>query len=55
MQFQKGDALLIIDMQKDFCPGGALPVEYGDAVVPARAAPINSFGLVPNPASQHLS
>jgi nicotinamidase/pyrazinamidase len=29
-----GDALLIIDVQKDFCPGGALPVENGDKIVP---------------------
>jgi len=29
-----GDALLIVDVQKDFCPGGALPIEHGDAVVP---------------------
>ena len=29
-----GDALLIIDVQKDFCPGGALPVEGGDEIVP---------------------
>ncbi len=27
-------ALLVIDVQKDFCPGGALPVPEGDAVVP---------------------
>lgn len=27
-------ALLIIDVQKDFCPGGALAVADGDAVVP---------------------
>jgi nicotinamidase/pyrazinamidase len=26
-------ALLIMDMQKDFCPGGALPVPDGDRVV----------------------
>ena len=31
------DALLVIDMQNDFCPGGALAVKDGDAVV----APIN--------------
>ncbi len=31
---QKGDALLIVDVQKDFCPGGALPIEDGDKVVP---------------------
>lgn len=29
-----GDALLVIDVQNDFCPGGALPVPEGDAVVP---------------------
>lgn len=29
-----GDAILIIDMQNDFCPGGALPVADGDTVVP---------------------
>jgi nicotinamidase/pyrazinamidase len=28
-------ALLIVDVQKDFCPGGALPVSDGDRVVPA--------------------
>ncbi len=31
---QAGDALLIVDVQNDFCPGGALPVPEGDAVVP---------------------
>jgi nicotinamidase/pyrazinamidase len=29
-----GDGLLIVDVQKDFCPGGALPLEDGDGVVP---------------------
>jgi nicotinamidase/pyrazinamidase len=29
-----GDALLIVDVQNDFCPGGALPVPEGDRVVP---------------------
>ena len=28
------DLLLIIDVQNDFCPGGALAVADGDAVVP---------------------
>jgi nicotinamidase/pyrazinamidase len=28
------DALLVIDLQNDFCPGGALAVENGDAVIP---------------------
>jgi nicotinamidase/pyrazinamidase len=27
-------ALLIVDIQNDFCPGGALAVPYGDSVVP---------------------
>ena len=29
------DALLVIDVQNDFCPGGALAVAEGDQVVPA--------------------
>lgn len=29
----KKKALLLVDLQKDFCPGGALAVENGDAVV----------------------
>ncbi len=28
------DALLVVDVQNDFCPGGALPIERGDDVVP---------------------
>ena len=31
---QPGDALLIVDVQLDFCPGGALPIAGGDEVVP---------------------
>ena len=29
-----GDIVLVIDVQNDFCPGGALAIEDGDAVVP---------------------
>jgi nicotinamidase/pyrazinamidase len=29
-----GDALLIVDVQIDFCPGGALPIPEGDRIVP---------------------
>lgn len=29
-----GDALLIVDVQNDFCPGGNLAVPDGDAVIP---------------------
>lgn len=31
----ESDALLIVDVQNDFCPGGALAVAGGDAVIPA--------------------
>jgi nicotinamidase/pyrazinamidase len=31
---QQGDALIVVDVQIDFCPGGALPIEGGDDVVP---------------------
>lgn len=36
---QAGDALLIIDVQRDFLPGGSLAVPDGDAVV----APLNAW------------
>jgi nicotinamidase/pyrazinamidase len=28
------DALIVVDVQIDFCPGGALPIDRGDEVVP---------------------
>ena len=28
------EALIVVDLQNDFCPGGALPVADGDAIVP---------------------
>jgi len=31
---QPGDALIVVDVQIDFCPGGALPIDGGGAVVP---------------------
>jgi nicotinamidase/pyrazinamidase len=33
-ELKPGDALIVVDVQIDFCPGGALPIEDGDAVVP---------------------
>lgn len=44
-RIQKGDALLVVDVQNDFCPGGALAVPDGDTVVPvinriSRAFPV---------------
>lgn len=35
MQTTDRDVLIVIDVQNDFCPGGALAVPYGDAIVPA--------------------
>lgn len=34
MDLRSGDALLIVDMQNDFCPGGALGVPEGDQIIP---------------------
>jgi nicotinamidase/pyrazinamidase len=34
MSQASGDLLLLVDLQNDFCPGGALAVPGGDAVVP---------------------
>jgi len=31
---REGDGLLLVDVQADFCPGGALPIPEGDLVVP---------------------
>lgn len=33
-ELQPGDALLVVDLQRDFCEGGALAVPHGDALVP---------------------
>jgi nicotinamidase/pyrazinamidase len=37
------DALLIVDVQNDFCPGGALEVRDGDRVVPVLNRYIEEF------------
>ena len=34
-RFKNGDGLLIVDVQRDFCPGGALAIEDGDRIIPA--------------------
>jgi len=36
---QAGDALLIVDVQNDFLPGGSLAVAHGDEVI----APVNGY------------
>ncbi len=40
---QPGDALVVVDVQNDFLPGGALAVPEGDAVVPVLNAWIARF------------
>jgi len=40
------DALLIVDLQNDFCPGGALAVPEGDAIVPTVNELAGGFGHV---------
>jgi nicotinamidase/pyrazinamidase len=43
IDLQDGDALIIVDVQNDFLPGGALAVKHGDEVVPALNAYIDLF------------
>jgi nicotinamidase/pyrazinamidase len=40
------DALLIVDFQNDFCPGGALPVKEGDRIAEPLKRLLDSFELV---------
>jgi nicotinamidase/pyrazinamidase len=40
------NALIIVDVQVDFCPGGALPVPEGDRVVPVINRLQSQFDLV---------
>ncbi|AFG37194.1 bifunctional nicotinamidase/pyrazinamidase [Spirochaeta africana] len=40
------NALLIIDVQNDFCPGGALPVPKGDRIIPNVNRLAAAFDLV---------
>ncbi len=38
--------LLVVDVQNDFCPGGALPVPKGDEVVPVINDVMSEFDLI---------
>ena len=38
------DALVVVDLQNDFCPGGALGVRGGDAIVPVLNRYLDRFG-----------
>jgi nicotinamidase-related amidase len=43
MELQKGDALIVVDVQNDFLPGGALGVPNGDEVIPVLNSYIEKF------------
>jgi nicotinamidase/pyrazinamidase len=40
------EALIVIDLQLDFCPGGALAVQGGDQIVPQVNALMDEFSVV---------
>ena len=40
------DALLVIDVQNDFCPNGALPVLEGDQIIQPINAAMDNFDIV---------
>ncbi len=43
IELGKGDALLVIDIQNDFLPGGSLAVPEGDQVIPVLNGYIDQF------------
>ncbi len=42
----RNEALIVIDVQSDFCPGGALAVPDGDAIIPEVNALMADFATV---------
>ena len=46
MELMLSDALLVIDVQNDFCPNGALPVVEGDLIVQPINAAMDDFDIV---------
>lgn len=43
-QGKKGErALIVVDIQRDFCPGGSLPVTNGDKIIPAVNRLVDKF------------
>jgi nicotinamidase/pyrazinamidase len=43
IKIDKSSALIVVDVQKDFCQGGTLPVPRGDEVVPVLNRYIRKF------------
>jgi nicotinamidase/pyrazinamidase len=46
---KNSDALLITDIQKDFLPGGALPIDGGDEIIPVLNGYIKIFDTTKTP------
>ncbi len=46
MRLLPTDALLVIDLQNDFCPGGALAIAHGDNIIPTINALARRFDHV---------
>ena len=46
IKVEETDALLVIDIQNDFCPGGALEIPNGDRVVEPANRMIDTFSTV---------
>ena len=49
LQPEADSALLVVDVQNDFCPGGSLPVAEGDRVVPVLNRYIEAFRAAGRP------
>ncbi len=43
IRIKADDALIIVDVQRDFCPGGSLPVPDGDRIIPVLNRYIEIF------------
>ena len=46
MELALSNALLVIDVQNDFCPNGALPVSEGDLIIQPINAAMDNFNIV---------
>lgn len=49
IKVDRQNALIMVDVQNDFCPGGALPVKEGDKVVPVFNRVIEIFEKIGAP------
>lgn len=46
LQTQNQKALLVVDVQNDFCPGGSLAIKQGDEIIPVINKLMTKFPLV---------